>query len=82
MPTENGIRLDDCRNGFQRLSSEMFTDCGKLPPLFVFESKVTFDFRSQETIFSDEILVTEPKLLVDGAGDISEQFLPRHEISP
>jgi hypothetical protein len=72
MPTENGIRFDDCRNGLERLSSELFANCGKLPPFFIFESKLTSYFRSQDTVFDDKILATEPKLFVDGASDIGE----------
>ena len=44
MPTKDCIRFDDRRNGLQRLSSELLTDCGKLSPFFVLESKLTFFF--------------------------------------
>ena len=82
MPTEYSIRLDDCRNGFESLSSELFPDFSKLSPFSVFESKLAFYFRSQNTVFAEKIFISKPKFLVDGAGDVSEQFLPRHAGSP
>ncbi len=69
MPTENGIRFDDRSNGLQRLAAKLLTDSGKLPPFFIFESKLTVYFRSQDTVFDDEILIAKPKFFVNGAGD-------------
>ena len=72
MPTKDSIRFDDRRNGLQHLSSELLTDCGKLSPFFVLESKLTFYFRSKDTVLGDKILIAKPESLIDGAGDIGK----------
>ena len=43
-PTEDGIWLDDCRDGLERPSPELFLDFGELSPFFVFDSKSAFYF--------------------------------------
>ena len=55
---------------------------GFLLPFFVFELWSAIQFPAEDAVFGDEILVAEPKLLVDRACNESEQFLPRHELSP
>jgi hypothetical protein len=35
---------------------------------------------AEDAVFGDEIIVAEPKLLVDRACSESKQFLPRHEL--
>jgi hypothetical protein len=47
-----------------------------------FELWSAIHFRAEDAVFGDEILVAEPKLLVDRACNESKQFLPRYELSP
>ena len=72
VPSKNGSWFDDCRDGFKSFSAELFADSGKFSPLFIFQPDSACQFRPQYPVFGDEILISEPKLLINGAGDIGE----------
>ena len=82
MPSEDGFRFHNRHNGFKPLSPELFTDRGEFPAFFIFQLDSARQFRPQDPVFGDQILIAEPKFLINGAGDMSEQRFPRHETSP
>ena len=82
VPSKNGSGFDDGRDGLESFSSELLADGSKLSPFFILEPDSACYFRPENPVFGDKILISEPKLLVDGAGDMSEQLLPRHVVSP
>ena len=45
VPSEDGFRFDDRRDGFKRLSPELFTDRGEFSPFFIFRPDTTEEFR-------------------------------------
>ena len=75
MPGQDGFRLDDARNFFERLLAELFTDLGKGLPLAISKLEPALDLIAQDLVFGHQILVAKLQFFVDRAADIRQQSL-------
>jgi len=65
MPGEKGIGFDDSGHVFEGLLAEFLADLGEGLALGIGELYAPFDLLAQNTIFSDEILISQQEFLID-----------------
>jgi hypothetical protein len=78
IPGEDCVWLGHCRNLFKRLSAQVLANRSKLIALAVREPQASSDLLAEEAILRQQILIAQPKLLVERIGDRPQQFFPVH----
>ena len=82
MPSEDGVRFDDCRHFRQRLPPQLLAYLGQGLALASAQAYTTFDLVAQQAIFGHEVLVAQQQFLIDGPRDIRQQVFPVHQLPP
>jgi hypothetical protein len=82
VPAENCVGLDDRRHVLQSLLAQFVANGGQRLAFAVTQPDTPLDLVAKDTIFRNEILITQQQLLIDCPCDVCQQGLPIHMSVP
>jgi hypothetical protein len=82
VPAENRVGLDNRRDFLQSLLAKLMAKLREGFAFAVAQPDAPCELVAQDAILCGEILVTQQQFLIDSPGDIRQQVLPVHRLSP